>query len=151
MDVCLLCLYVVLSCVGRGLCDGPITRPEESYHMFLNLCDKKPQRSRTRPNLGCRAIGWMDGWTLFHTTESWCFIFCQFRKSEVYFRSILHTVGICACTRELRKCNFSMSIKLSETLLQMTYTNFCKYSTKTMSRLMIRSRYEKLFILFICI
>jgi hypothetical protein len=31
MDVCLLCLYVVLSCVGRGLCDGLITRPEESY------------------------------------------------------------------------------------------------------------------------
>jgi hypothetical protein len=30
MDVCLLCLYeyVVLSCVGRGLCDGLITRPE---------------------------------------------------------------------------------------------------------------------------
>jgi hypothetical protein len=32
MDVCLLCLYVVLSCVGRGLCGGLITRPEESYH-----------------------------------------------------------------------------------------------------------------------
>jgi hypothetical protein len=30
MDVCLLCLYVVLSCVGTGLCDGLITRPEES-------------------------------------------------------------------------------------------------------------------------
>jgi hypothetical protein len=26
-----LCLYVALSCVGRGLCDGLITRPEESY------------------------------------------------------------------------------------------------------------------------
>jgi hypothetical protein len=26
MDVCLLCLYVVLSYVGRGLCDGLITR-----------------------------------------------------------------------------------------------------------------------------
>jgi hypothetical protein len=25
-----LCLYVVLSCVGRGLCDGLITFPEES-------------------------------------------------------------------------------------------------------------------------
>jgi hypothetical protein len=30
MDVCLLCLYVVLSCVGRGLCDGLITRLEKS-------------------------------------------------------------------------------------------------------------------------
>jgi len=24
-------MFVVLSCVGRGLCDGLITRPEESY------------------------------------------------------------------------------------------------------------------------
>jgi hypothetical protein len=33
VDVCLLCLYVVSSCVGRGLCDGLITRPEESYRV----------------------------------------------------------------------------------------------------------------------
>jgi hypothetical protein len=33
MDVCLLCLYVVLSCVGRGFCDGLIARPEESYRV----------------------------------------------------------------------------------------------------------------------
>jgi hypothetical protein len=36
MDVCLLCLYVVFSCVvGRGLCDGLITRPEESYSVSV--------------------------------------------------------------------------------------------------------------------
>jgi hypothetical protein len=33
MHVSLLCLYVVLSCAGRGLCDGLITRPEESYRV----------------------------------------------------------------------------------------------------------------------
>jgi hypothetical protein len=33
MDVCVLCLCVVLSCVGRGLCDGLITRPEEFYRV----------------------------------------------------------------------------------------------------------------------
>jgi hypothetical protein len=33
MDCCLLCLYVVLSCVGRSLCDELITRPEESYRV----------------------------------------------------------------------------------------------------------------------
>jgi hypothetical protein len=33
MDVYLLCLFVVLSCVGSGLCNGLITRPEESYRM----------------------------------------------------------------------------------------------------------------------
>jgi hypothetical protein len=32
MDVCLLCLYVVF-CVGRGLCDGLITRLEESHRV----------------------------------------------------------------------------------------------------------------------
>jgi hypothetical protein len=37
MDTCLLCLYVVLSCVGRGLCDGLITRPEESYR--VSVCE----------------------------------------------------------------------------------------------------------------
>jgi hypothetical protein len=35
--MCLLCFYVVLSCVGRGLCDGLITRPEESYRV-CQLC-----------------------------------------------------------------------------------------------------------------
>jgi hypothetical protein len=33
MDVVLLCLYAVLSCVGRIFCDGLITRPEESYRV----------------------------------------------------------------------------------------------------------------------
>jgi len=35
MDVCLLCFYVVSSCVGRGLCDGLITHPEESYRVSV--------------------------------------------------------------------------------------------------------------------
>jgi hypothetical protein len=39
MDVCLLCLYVVLSCAGRGLCDELITRPEESYRVSNSVCD----------------------------------------------------------------------------------------------------------------
>jgi hypothetical protein len=36
-------LYVVLSCVGRGLCDGLITRPEDSY--CVCVCDhRNPER-----------------------------------------------------------------------------------------------------------
>jgi hypothetical protein len=44
----ILCLYVVLSCVGRGLCDGLITRPEEDkaqiwavvpYGKKIDLCN----------------------------------------------------------------------------------------------------------------
>jgi hypothetical protein len=41
MDVCLLCLYVVLSCVGRGICEGLITRPEESYRVYNCMCDHR--------------------------------------------------------------------------------------------------------------
>jgi hypothetical protein len=41
MDVCLLCLYVVLSFVGRGLCDGLITRLEESYRVSNCMCDHR--------------------------------------------------------------------------------------------------------------
>jgi hypothetical protein len=33
VDICLLCLYVVLPCVGRDLCDGLVTRLEESYRV----------------------------------------------------------------------------------------------------------------------
>jgi hypothetical protein len=35
MDVCLLRFYVGFSCVGRGLCDGLNTRPEESYRVSV--------------------------------------------------------------------------------------------------------------------
>jgi hypothetical protein len=42
MDFCLLC---VLS--GRGLCDGLITRPEESYRLWcVIVCDLKTSRMR---------------------------------------------------------------------------------------------------------
>jgi hypothetical protein len=45
MDVCLWFLYVVLSCVGIGLCNGLITRPEESYRVSNYMCDHtNPER-----------------------------------------------------------------------------------------------------------
>jgi hypothetical protein len=34
MDVCLCVSVFLLSFVGRDFCDGLITRPEESYHVF---------------------------------------------------------------------------------------------------------------------
>jgi hypothetical protein len=38
MDVCLLWVFVLS---GRGLCDGPISRPEESYRLWcVSECDK---------------------------------------------------------------------------------------------------------------
>jgi hypothetical protein len=45
-----LCLYVMLSCVGRGLCDGLITRPEESYRVSKYMCDhRNPERGPETP------------------------------------------------------------------------------------------------------
>jgi hypothetical protein len=48
MDVCLLYLCAMLSCVGRGLCDGMITRPEDSCSVSNCMCDHgNPERGPT--------------------------------------------------------------------------------------------------------
>jgi hypothetical protein len=53
MDVCLLCLYVAMSCVGTGLCDGLIARPEESYRVSNCVCDQETSvHRRTKPKYG---------------------------------------------------------------------------------------------------
>jgi hypothetical protein len=39
-----LCLYDALSCAGGGLCDGLVTRPEESYRVSKYIT--KPPRVR---------------------------------------------------------------------------------------------------------
>jgi hypothetical protein len=55
IGVCVSYLYVVLSCVGRGLCDGLITRPEELYRVCVI---KKPQyRGGQGSDMGYSAIG----------------------------------------------------------------------------------------------
>jgi hypothetical protein len=69
MDVCLLCLYVVLSCVGRGLCDGLITHPEESYRVCLYTCDQEtPKREAKSPSWTISACEWTNAWMIvWHT------------------------------------------------------------------------------------
>jgi hypothetical protein len=52
------CVYMV-SCVGRGLCDGPITHPGESYHVSNPVGLRNIKRRRPTPDLSCRAIVWM--------------------------------------------------------------------------------------------
>jgi hypothetical protein len=56
MDVCLFVSAVF--CVGRDLCFGLITRPEESYRMCgVSDCDREVSTMwRPSPNTGCRAI-----------------------------------------------------------------------------------------------
>jgi hypothetical protein len=61
MDVCLLCLYVVLSCVGRGLCDGLIIRPEESYRVSNSVWLRNLKGGGQGP---IWAVKPLDGWIL---------------------------------------------------------------------------------------
>jgi hypothetical protein len=39
-------------CVGRGLCDGLITRPEESYRVSLYVCDQETPNGRLKVHPG---------------------------------------------------------------------------------------------------
>jgi hypothetical protein len=55
-----MCLYVVLSCVGRGLCDGLITRPEEFYLVSNCMCDhRNPERGSYVPSWERQENEWM--------------------------------------------------------------------------------------------
>jgi hypothetical protein len=54
MDVLSLCFCVVLSCVGRGLCDGLITRPKESYRVSYKFAEP-PALGGQGPCKECRA------------------------------------------------------------------------------------------------
>jgi hypothetical protein len=55
MNVCLLWLLCVLP--GRGLCDGLITRPEESYRLWCPcvwLCNLRNEEAQTRKGCKCQ-------------------------------------------------------------------------------------------------
>jgi hypothetical protein len=60
MDVCLLCLYVVFSCVGRGLCDGLITRQQESYLVSNCMWLRNPEKGGQRSVLDYKRL-WEGG------------------------------------------------------------------------------------------
>jgi hypothetical protein len=70
MDVCLLCLYVVLSCVGRGLRDGPIIRPEESYRVSNSVWLRNLNTEEAKARFGLLSH-WMDGWMDGYVALSW--------------------------------------------------------------------------------
>jgi hypothetical protein len=42
------CLYVMLSCVARGLCAELITRPKETYHVGYVLRLRNPKKREAR-------------------------------------------------------------------------------------------------------
>jgi hypothetical protein len=59
--VCLLCLYVVLSCISRGLCDGLITHPEESHCVSNSVWLRNLKGGGQGPSW---AVTPLDGWIL---------------------------------------------------------------------------------------
>jgi hypothetical protein len=49
---------------GTGLCDGPISRPQESYQLGVSECDREVSIiQKLWPTRGCRArsLVWRDG------------------------------------------------------------------------------------------
>jgi hypothetical protein len=51
-----LCLYVVLFCVVRGLCEGQITRPEESYRVSGCVLSNNPETGGQRSILDYKRL-----------------------------------------------------------------------------------------------
>jgi hypothetical protein len=52
-------MFVVLSCVGRGLCDGLITRPEESYRVSVCVWSRNAEKGGQRSVLDYKRL-WMN-------------------------------------------------------------------------------------------
>jgi hypothetical protein len=46
------CVYVVLTCVSRGLCDGLITRSEESYRVSNSVRDEETSKEEAKARFG---------------------------------------------------------------------------------------------------
>jgi hypothetical protein len=51
--------YVVLSCVGRGLCGGLITIPEESYRVSVCVWSRNPERETKGPSWTLSVCEWV--------------------------------------------------------------------------------------------
>jgi hypothetical protein len=77
-------MFVVFICcvVGRGLCDGLITRPEESYRVSVCVWSRKPEKGGKRSILDHKRL-WMNEW--IHVT----FISCRMIRLLVNFCPIL--------------------------------------------------------------
>jgi hypothetical protein len=54
-------MFVALSCVSRGLCDGMITRPEESYRVSVCVCDQETLKREVKgTSRTISACEWMN-------------------------------------------------------------------------------------------
>jgi len=95
MDICLLWVLCVLS--GRGLCDEPITRPEESYRLWcvvVSDLDTSWMR-RPWPNGGCCAKKQTNKETsrirVFECLACWSLQTCQPAKQKLCVNLKFHS------------------------------------------------------------
>jgi hypothetical protein len=94
MDVCLLYLYVVLSCVGKGLCDKLISGPKEYYRVSNNIIET-PER-RSWPDQGWSAIGEKNTWGHCSKWPNW-------RAATALTHWIRGKVGVTSGLKALKK------------------------------------------------
>jgi hypothetical protein len=106
MDVCLLCLYVVLSCVGRGLCDGLITRPEESYRVCVCVWSRNPKREAKGLSWTIRVCEWMMK---------------SMASQSVYDNYVIHRTETIIITRQ------SETIRCNNTFIHKSFVQKCWY------------------------
>jgi hypothetical protein len=115
------CLVFVVCCVGSGLCDGLITRPEESYRVRVCVCVCVLQTSTLRrpgPESGCWATKKIE------VTESCChlqhdvnttpglntYLRLQTHTQIVYYSLIFHCNSCTVACLVLSACLFILPI-----------------------------------------
>jgi hypothetical protein len=107
----------VLSCVGRSLCDGLITRPED---VCLYMCDQEtPKMEAKGPSWTIIAGEWMNEW-MIKGSKLWNFVIvylklgAEFKKTAIFkidlflsnFRYVTRTYMLmvsypCVCVSQL--------------------------------------------------
>jgi hypothetical protein len=116
---------------GRGLCDGFITRPEESYRLWrVVVCDQETSKMRRlKPATGVWKI--QPHWvvtsrkqTSIRTWKGWCVEWCTARDVAVCGGHIVVNGDVLGAFAKLLKAtvNFVMSVRM--VLLCSHWTNF---------------------------
>jgi hypothetical protein len=88
-----LCLYVVQSCVSRGICDGLITRPEESYRVSVCVWSRNPEKGGQRSIVDYKSL-WMNSWILYDSGNNRCL---HWESFETYKCTVLAKFGVTGC------------------------------------------------------
>jgi hypothetical protein len=73
----------VLSCVGRGLCDGLITRPEESYRVSVCVWSRNPEKGGQRSVLDYKRLWGKSKLSTWEFCQS-----CSYNRKQTFLVAI---------------------------------------------------------------